>query len=468
MAGNISSLGIGSGVLTADVIDQLKTADTSRIITPIQNKISFNAKQQEAGSLLSSLMSSFKASASALSFDTLFSARTVNVTGLAQVTVDPGANVESFTLETTTLAKKDVIQSGSFADSNVTTVGSSNPADYTGTETLDLSINGSTYKIPYNATTTLDDLAQAITDGVGGSVKASVLQTGASAYSLVLTSATTGANQAITLTDSGGLLKNELLAYNATTNPTGYQTIQAATDASFKYNGIAVTRSTNDISDLILGVNISLKSEGDISNVNIKQDTASITDEVQLFVDNYNNLISNLNDMTAFDKDTNKKGVFNGNSFVKSIRQDITQTIMKRIGSESLVDYGIDLTRGGTMTFDKSVLESKLSTDPNGTKLFFTGGVDSNGKTKTGLFTEVNDKLKSYTGYGKLLSTFETNLKTDATNLSEKNSRAQASLDTRYEIMTKRFTAYDGIISKLNAQFSSLQQIISAQFSSNK
>jgi flagellar hook-associated protein 2 len=467
MAGSISSLGIGSGVLTADVIDQLKSADESRIITPIDDKITLNTQQQDAEKLLSSLMSSFKASASSLSYDTLFDAKTVDVTGLAEVTVDAGANVESFTLETTTLAKKDVVQSGSFTDSNITTVGSSNAADYAGTETLDITINGTTYNIPYNETTTLDDLAQAITDGVSGNVKASVLQTGASAYSLVLTSATTGANQAITLTDSGGLLKNELLAYDAATNPTGYQTIQAATDASFKYNGIAVTRSTNEISDLILGVNITLKSEGDISNINIKQNTTSITDEMQLFVDNYNNLISNLNDMTVYNKDTGAKGVFNDDSFIKSIRQDITQAITQRFGSESIIDYGIDLTRDGTMTFDKSVLESKLASNPDTVKLFFTGGVDSSGNTKTGLFVNINDKLNSYTGYGKALSTFETSLQTDAQNLSDKKLSAQASLDARYEIMTKRFTAYDSIISRLNSQFSSLQQMIDAQSSSS-
>jgi len=467
MAGNISSLGIGSGVLTADVIDKLKAADESRIIKPIDNKITFNTQQQDAEKLLSTLMNTLKADASSLSYDTLFDAKTVNVTGLADVTVDAGANVESFTLETTTLAKKDIIQGGSFADKNTTTVGSNNAADYNGSETLDISINGNTYNIPYNETTTLDDLAQAITDKVGGSINASVLQTGANAYNLVLTSATTGVNQAITLNDSGGLLKNQLLAYDATNNPSGYQTIQAATDASFKYNGIDITRSTNNISDLILGVNITLKSEGDVSKVDIKQNTTSITDTMQQFVDDYNNLITNLNDMTAFNKDTGAKGVFNGNSFVRSISQDLTQTITARFGTNSIVDYGISLSRDGTMTLDKTTLESKLSTNPDAAKLFFTGGLDSNGNTQTGLFTNINDKLKSYTGYGKALSTFETSLKTDASSLSDRKLSAQASLDARYEIMTKRFTAYDGIISRLNSQFSSLQQIISAQTNTN-
>ena len=463
MASNISSLGIGSGVLTSDVIDQLKSADTDRIIKPMDNKIALNTQQQKSESLLVTLMNTLKSSASSLSYDTLFDAKTVDVSGDAEVTVDAGASVKSFTLETTTLAKKDIIQSGSFADKTSTTVGSSNPDDYDGDETLDITVNDATYHIPYDSTTTLSDLAQAITDGVNGSVNASILQTGKDAYNLVLTSATTGENQAITLKDSGGLLKDQLHAYDDSSNTDGYKTIQNASDASFKYNGISVTRSTNDISDLILGVDIKLKKEGDFSTVNISQDTKSITDTLQDFVDAYNNLTTNLNDMTAFNKDTGKKGVFNGNSFVQSIRQDITQTIFQRRGSKSLVDYGIGLTRDGTMTFDKSVLDAKLASDPDAAKSFFTGGVDSHGNTTDGLFTTINDKLKSYTGYGKSLSEFETSLKTDATNLSDRKNSLQASLDARYEIMTKRFTAYDAMISKFNSQFSSLQQIIAAQ-----
>jgi len=463
MAASISSLGLGSGILTSDVIDKLKSADTTRIIKPVDDKLTLNSQQQKAEGLLSTLVNTLQASASSLSYDTLFDTKKVDVSGNAEVTVDAGANVKSFTLETTTLAKKDVIQSGSFADKVSTTVGSNNPADYSGNETFDITVGGTTYNIPYDATTTLNDLAQAITDGVNGNVNASVLQTGTSAYSLVLTSANTGADQAITLNDSGGLLKNQLIAYDASTNPTGYQTIQNASDASFKYNGISVTRSTNDISDLILGVNIKLKQAGDFSNVNISQDTTSITDTMQSFVDAYNNLATNLNDMTAFNKDTGAKGVFNGDSFVKSIRQDLTQTIMQQVSGGSLVDYGIGLTRDGTMTFDKSVLDSKLASDSDAVKSFFTGGIDNNGNTTTGLFTTIDDTLKSYTGYGKLLSTFDTNLKTDATNLSERKNILQASLDSRYEIMTKRFTAYDSIISKLKSQSSSLLQIIAAQ-----
>ncbi len=47
MAGALSTLGLGSqGVLTNDIIDQLKEADTSSIIKPIENKIELSTTKQ--------------------------------------------------------------------------------------------------------------------------------------------------------------------------------------------------------------------------------------------------------------------------------------------------------------------------------------------------------------------------------------------------------------------------------------
>jgi len=453
MASTISSLGIGSGVLTADVIDQLKEADTSRIIKPIENKITLNNQKQDAYELLSSLMSSFKASASALSYSTIFDNKTIDVIGEASVEIDAGATVESFTLETTTLAKKDINQFGAVATSATTVAG--------GDGTLRIEIgsdpaNLNTLNITYTDGMSLDELAQAITDEAGDDVSASVLQTDAGAYSLIITSKSTGEASSLNITDIDGNLDNALFD--------GYQKIQPAADAEFKYNGISMTRATNEIDDLILGVNIKLKEEGDMAIVDISQDKDAITGEMQLFVDSYNTLISNLNDMTVKDQETGAEGVFNGDSFIKSISRELTKTITALSGdNQSLMNFGIDLNRSGTMSFDKSVLETKLNEDPDAVKEFFAGGVDANGNDTTGIFETIDEKLKSYTGYNKLLSNFESDLKEQSKNLSESHMKAVEALDSRYAIMTKRFIAYDAIISRINAQFSSLQMMINAE-----
>jgi len=463
MAGSISSLGIGSGVLTSDVIDQLKAADTSRIIKPIENKITINNQQQDAYELLSSLMSSFKASASALSYDTIFDNKTVDTSGEADITIDSGANIESFTLETVTLAKKDITSFGEFGSKTSTLVATGESG------VLNLTIDGTTHAISYDDTTTLESLTQSITDAAGADISASILETGDGKYSLVLSSTTTGTDQAITIqdTDDGtlgsGTLDGMFDAYHVTDNPNGYQKIQTAIDSEFKYNGITITRSTNEVDDLILGVNIKLKEEGDFSSVDISQDQDTITGELQLFVDTYNTLTSNLQDMTVKDQETGAEGVFNSDTFIKSISRDLSRTITALNGDDSLINYGIDIDRYGTMSFDKSVLEVKLNDDPDAVKLFFTGGVDSDGNDNTGIFEDIDAKLKTYTGYGKLLSSFETNLKEEGDNLGQSRLSAQESLDARYEIMAKRFIAYDAIISKINSQFSSLQMMIDAE-----
>jgi len=467
MAGTINSLGIGSGVLTSDVIDKLKANDESRIVKPLEAKLTLNQQKQEAAELLSSLMDSFKSSASALSSSTLFSNKTVDVSGDAEVKVESGALIDSFILETVELAQKNIIKLGSFNDRDTTPVAS---GTFDGTETLNITIGTKSYDIAYDANTKLEDLMQSINNAASETLTATILQTGDNAYSLVLTSKETGADQAITLNDDGGLLDASLFtAYDAATNPGGMREVQAARDATFKFNGIEATRSTNEISDLVTGVTMTLKKEGDFSSVDIGLNTIGVTTEMQLFVDSYNTLMTNLTDMTTANQETGATGIFNGDSFVKSISKDI-RDMLKTTDNEgnSLMNFGIDIDRYGKMSFDSSVLQTKLDEDVDAVEMFFAGGIDSGSSNEvTGFFEKLDDKMKEYTGYNALLSNFEENLQTRYDNLFDNHARAVESLDDRYEIMAKRFAAYDAIISKVNAQFSSLQMMIDAEANKN-
>lgn len=462
MAGEVSSLGIGSGVLTADVIDKLKSNDVANTITPIDTKITLNKQKQEANTLLTSLMKSLKTNSANMADDLIFANKSVDVSGTLGATITKGANVESFSLETITLAKKDITKLGAVTDKSAPIA--------TGSGVLKIN----NYEIAYSATTTLEDLTQAITDKAGSAISASILKTGEGAYNLVISSKETGAAQALTLSDSdgsggAGFLKAALFAaYDATTNPTGYTKTQTASDASFKFNGIATTKSTNNITDLVYGLNLTLKKEGDTSNVTITSDFSAITSEVQSFVDNYNKLATNLYDSTTTNKEKGTVGVFNSDTFIRSISRDLSKSITAvNASGESIVNYGVTIDKTGKMLFDKTVLESKLSSDADSVKLFFSGGTNSEGTTVTGIFDSFDTKLEDYTASSKTLSNFEKMLKTEATNLTKSKTAAQASLDARYETMTKKFAAYDAMISKIETQFSSLQMMIDAEANGN-
>lgn len=451
MSGQISSLGIGSGVLTADVIDQLRNADESNIIKPIDRNIERHQQKKEASDLLSSLFTTFDANASALNSETLFSNYKVSTVGDAEISLDPGARVDSFTLKTEELALRDVTKFGSFEDRSSTGV-----AVGSGT----LKIGG--VEVAYDSSMKLEDLAQAITDAGGSKFSASILKTSEGAFSLIVTSKESGAKNALEIEDVTGGLNSKLLDPNE-----GYEKVQAARDATFVYNGITMTRSSNTITDISVGLNITLKKEGDTTNAEINLDTDKIKGEMEAFVESFNALMTNLNDLTTVDMEKGQEGVFVNDNFIKSIARELTRSVTQQFNGESLVNYGIDVDREGRMSFKEADLEKALTQDPNRVRDFFAGGYDEDFNRVNGIFGEIDDKIKSYTGQGKMFQNFEEALDQEGKNLAQSRVSAMESLNTRFATMASRFAAYDSMISQMNNQFSSLQMMIANQMGNN-
>lgn len=554
MAGTINSLGIGSGVLTSDVIDKLKANDTSLLITPIDNKITLQQQKGQAISLLDSLLSTFKSSANALDDDTLYQKRNVsgNSSGV-NVTSTSGVAVQSFSISNIVLAQKNVLESGAFL-SEAASVAS-------GSGTMTMSVGGLSYSIDYTSTTSLTDLKESINTKVGSKVKASILQVGASDYRLVLTSEKTGADENILISDSsGGGLDNTLtshkviesqafsspidivasqtgdltvgigantynVSYDAATSlenlrdlintsvgssvasidgnnklvlrstiagstanlsltdNSGFldskltsftsldmiEEIQKASDSEFKYDGITITRSSNTIDDLTVGVTVNLLETGGSANISISQDKQAISDEISTFVQNYNSLTSQLTDMTTSDIDAGKVGIFNGDNSINSITREINRIITSiSTNNTSLPQFGIDLTQTGTMTFNSSTFLAKFNEDTSASEVFFSGSTTinsyGNDTTTDGVFTTLNTLLARY---DKTISNLTTSSSGEVASLNKEKTRSQALLDARYASMTARFIQYDTMISRLNSQFTSLQQQISAMVNGN-
>jgi flagellar hook-associated protein 2 len=572
--GAVSSLGIGSGVLTSSVIDQLKAADTANIITPITNKITTNTNKQQSMSLLSSLATSFTGSVSSLEGSSLYQKRTVSGANSAvSVTADTGVAIQNFSISNTKLATTNVSQSGSFTASTNTIA--------SGSGQFNLNVNGTDYKIAYDGSTTYDDLKTKINDIAGTDVSASILQTGDTSYSLILNSKNTGKAQQISLTDLSGkvndtlksdslksdafsassskiatgsgtltlnagvtpstfqysattslsdlatminndptasanvsasVIKNDLGTYNlvltakgpaenqpisltdqsssgtldskllfntsadplapngsATASSGGMSNIQAASDASFQYNGITVTRSTNTISDITAGVTINLLSTDSAStaNIGITQDAQPIKDAMQSLVDSYNAMSKQLTAMTQTDATTGTVGLFNGDSSINRLDRDIKNILTSSSSSGlSLVQYGISINRDGTLSFDSSAFDTKMAESPDNMAAYFSGKttIDSNGNSSTtdGVFNTLYTNLNNLTKSSGVLANLTTGLTTEATSLTSDKTKATDALTARYDTMTQQFIAYDAIISNLNNEFSSLSTQISA------
>ena len=464
----INSLGIGSGILTSDVIDKLRAGNEAQVIKPLDLKIESSTLKLKSFDFLNTLMDSFQKSVSKISSDTLFLGRSVSGNNDAiNVSAAAGSDIESFSLSNVLTAQAEVEHSTTTVASKTVALTSPDAVPLPlGTGQLTLSIGTDSFIVDYTSSTTLEQLAASINDKAGSKVTASILQVGTDKYELVVKSDNVGVNQAISFSDSlsvGGVPDtNSLMRALEMTN------IQPARDASFSYNGIAITRPTNEITDLINGVTVSLKQDqASSTTLSISQNKIEISTEMSLLVQSYNTLTANISDMTAYDKAAGKVGIFNGDNFIKSIARDLNRIITSVDSSgKSLIDYGISLDKEGVMSFDSSVFDAKMTEDPTSLQNFLSGSL-INGVDNPGIFDILYDKMKSYTSHQKSLDTYQANLNKTLTKLNADRVTMTQRLDTRYEMMSKQFSAYDAIISKINSQFSSLKQMIDAQAAAN-
>lgn len=461
----ISSLGAGSSILTQDVLDQLRAADEAGKIRPLELKIANENDKKNALEVLDASMTNFIDSISALASFDLFDERSVTTTGTSvEVTASSGSDIQEFTLNVNQLATKQIEESGSF----------SSESDYVGSGgQINLNVDGKDYTIDYTATTTLKQLKDLINEKAGASVDATLLNVGANDVRLVISSANTGSTQNISITDVTGTLDSKLKDYDATTNPTGLKEIQGGLDAEFTFNGgsTIITRSSNQINDLVTGYNITLKETG-LTQVAVSQNRDSVIEKIDSFVNKYNEVMTEISKQTKVSTDSTVRGIFSNESTIKGMQSAI-RSMMDSVGGGvgSLMDYGFDIDKEGTLTLNKDMLTAALDANPDNVKAFFTGGDFTNSDTTitnvTGAFNEMSTIIGQYTDYNATLDLFKNSITDALSTLEERKTIEIGRLDSKFEILKKQFTAYDLIISKFNSMSSMFSQMVAAQNTTN-
>lgn len=459
----ISSLGAGSSILTQDVIDQLKAADEAKFVAPVDARLSDENSKVDAFKVLDAYMDNVYESLKGLTEYGVFESRTATSSDSEAVEVSAleSSDIQDFTLEVSTLATKEIVQSGSFLsrESNVATGGG----------TMELSVGSETFSIVYDDEMSLEDLKEQINKEAGDSANATIVQVADGDFRLLLSAVNTGSGQSISIADeAGGTLSEALVADTDTTD--GMTNVQTAVDASFKFNGVDITRSSNTVDDLLSGVTLTLKEAevGKIINVSVQQDRESIESKITNFVDKYNSALYQLNEDTKSSQDEEERGVFSSDSTIKAMKSSLV-SILSTVGEGAarIQDYGLEVDEDGRLSLDTAKLNEKLEDDPTSTQSFFAGGTftDENGSTVelTGVFVELEDEFAKYSKYNTILDQYKESMDTRISSLEEQRVKAVERLDSSYAIMAKRFAAYDLIINQFNAASDMFSQMINAE-----
>jgi len=473
----ISSLGVGSGILTQDVLDQLRAADDAGRIQPITLDLANENDKQDSIKVIDASMTNIRDAINELQSATLFDGRSTTVSGTSvAITASANSDIQDFSISVTNLATKQIEQSGAFAASTDLVA-----PGMVGTGTFTLNVGtGTPVDISYDATTTLDDFKNLISAAAGTQVDATVVQVSATESRLFISSTATGAAQDISITDnSGGLSANLTTDTSLSTAPTNdpltllpYAPIQSGLDSNFTFNGQAITSSTNDVSDLITGYSITLKEPG-ASTVSVAQDRTAIETKIDSFVEKYNAIITELDKQTKASTDSSTRGIFSGDSGIKSMKraiQDMISSVAGGVGS--MEDYGFSVDKAGKMSIDKTMLNTQLDTNQTNVEAFFDGGdytdpTTSVVTTLTGAFPGFYDLVNGYAKTNGGLDQAKDAITQNISSLEDKKTTAIARLDAKYEIMKKQFSAYDAMISRFNAASSMFTQMANAQNGTN-
>jgi flagellar hook-associated protein 2 len=467
----LSNLGVGSGLDLTTLYNNLQTAEETKL-TPIANQKTLFTTKLSAYGQIQSALSSLQTATTALSTASDWNATSVTSSNTAfSATTSSSATTGNYAMNVKQLATAQVLMSGSFS-SQTSQLG----ATTGGTRTITISQSSSSTPLTVtlaDSDTTLSGIASAINKANGG-VTATVVKASDTDYRLMLTSNTTGANSAMTVSVTGDSTLQSAIGYDSTASSNGMSVQTAAQDAIVTLNGVSIQRSSNTISDALPGVTLNLKSVSTADEtLAISRATDQNTAAINNWVTAYNNVQSTLTSMTQYtpvaagaSSQSSSNGPLVGDGNVRAIQNQLRGllTNVQSGGSYSIMaQLGItqDPTTG-QLNVDSTKLSTALTNDPSGVMNYFIG----DGKT-TGFATQMGNTLTSMlstaTGNSGIIQNAEDSINATLKTLTDKYTEVQNQIDATMANYKSQFTALDTLMSQL----SSTSSYLTSQFSSS-
>jgi len=178
----------------------------------------------------------------------------------------------------------------------------------------------------------------------------------------------------------------------------------AGQDAQLEVDGNFLTRSSNQISDAISGVTLSLLDASEYTaTVDVILNTEAISEAVKNVVEKYNDLAEWVADQFSGAGAT--EGVedrpLSGDGVLRQMRTQLREAMQTQLDESvagvwaRFADVGVEIDKNGNFDFDAAKLKSALSADPAGVKLLF--GVSGSGSVSTIKYLTAGSETQSGT-----------------------------------------------------------------------
>ena len=394
-----SALGIGSGIDTSALVENLTNAVKGPKEAALDARSTTNTAQiSSLGDAANGIDGFASALNTLIAGGTLFTQPTTSDSTILGVSALAGTQIDTLS---STIEVRQLAQARTLVSSNLASAGTP-----VGQGSLTLTLGSATATIRIDSTNnSLTGLAAAVNASNMGITASIVSDTQGSR--LVL-KGLTGAAKAFTLTANGDA-DADLRRFTYDANGAGGMTqAQAAQDALLKLDGVDVSRSSNNFSDLIPGVQINLvkAAPGTIVSLGAKRPTDTIKQALTDFVSAYNQLKATLDTATApKNSDGTGGGALRGDPGIRDMQTRLSQltlTVLSSTGNgpHTLAEVGVQTQRDGTLALNTTTLDQMLASNPQGVEAMFNPSQTSSsplinvtspmGRAKPGTYTLTN------------------------------------------------------------------------------
>ena len=343
----LGALGAGSGIDSKNLVESLVAAERQPAETRINKKIESSERQISAyGTVMSSLQLlevAFERLDDASDFanysSTISNGATSSGADSFSVTTDSNVTAGSYELSVTSIATSDRWVSGGLASSSTI---------LNGGDSFSLAIDFDDSSAEDAVIAVTDATPQGIIDAINATsygIRASIVDTGdpTSPIKVVLTGEL-GADNAFTATTD--ITSGTSISFDSQ--------LSDAADATLTLDGVAITRSSNTIDDLIDGVTIELIGQSASTGVlNITADTSVVESRIRDLVDTYNTVRQIFKTLRDPDAGDDLAGALSGDSLFRNIENAVREMVTSASSTPGdsltyLSDIGVRMTREGT------------------------------------------------------------------------------------------------------------------------
>lgn len=437
----ISFGGLASGLDTERIVTSLMGIERQ----PLTRLSTRKAAVDSASAIINTIstkLTTLKTAAEALSTAKGFASwsATSSDTSVA-VAVNGVPEGGNYTLDVTQLAAEQRTHSN-------TQTSATNALGMTGTLTL-TSGAGTPVDVAIDATDSLAAIASKISSS-GARVSASILFDGTN-YRMVTRGLDTGVANAVTFGQSGFDLGLDVPA----------NTVQSARDAIIKIDGIDIRRPTNEVSDVIPGVNLALSKLATGVSIKTQPDNAALETKISAFITAYNDVVTSSHSATGYGSAKASNAELKGDSVLRTVLGNLSALVTRTIPGTtglyaSLASVGISTTSTGTLKLTSSKLTAAMTADPAAVRRLFVTDANLGASGLMGAMKTTIDGL-SGTSESMLqaridrLGTTSRTLQKSVDSMQMRVDKTEARLRSQFATLEKRMAAYSSQTSALSA-----------------